>query len=163
MEIIYDNRWQATKVRWLTIACYLLAAASLLWAGARLFDSPAGDDPAPMSGECWAAALGLALVTAMAIYCRLYVTRIASDGRTAAITTLGALNRETRTHQLDEIVGGGYFGTEHPASAPWMTLRIAGARLPYIVDTQAEHAHVARINDLLRPHRNPARTRGKCK
>ena len=151
--VIYENRWQARKVRWLSVGIALWAAGCIWWAAdlARM-DVP----PEASAGEGWWAvvlvAVGLLSLAGMVVYRRVYVVRIVWGDAKVLVTTIGAVREAVHEHDLADFVasdrrGDGIHGGVH---APRVTLRVANRRLPYVIDVQAERFDRARIDALVR-------------
>jgi hypothetical protein len=103
-------------------------------------------------------ALGLAAAGGMALYISLYALRIEVRGEMVAIATMTPFGRRQREFALSLFGESAYHhGRLHHAgpvaggrealwvNAPWMTLRVAGRRLPFVIDLQAEEIDAARL------------------
>jgi hypothetical protein len=147
-QLLVDNAHQARKVRVLTAATVALAAAACVWAlGASLSVAP---DPAAFI----LAPLGVAAAWGLVFYGRRYVVTLRVAGDALALRTafrarelripLERLGRRTlHEGELDLV--------DAPSvNAPWLTLRVDGYRVPFVVDLQAEHVDVQAIVRLQR-------------
>jgi hypothetical protein len=164
-SLLLDNRRQARKVRivfWASVA----AAAFALWSAwgiAETYGLAAGDGG--VLRPLWqrllfggiVAALGLAAAGGMLLYISLYVLRIELRGDTVAIATMTPFGRRKREFARSELGGSAYHhGRMHHRSAagergglwvnaPWITLRVAGRQLPFIIDLQADEIDAGRL------------------
>ena len=145
---LVDNTRQARKVRVLAAAFGALAAAGCAWAlgTAR---SPTSDPAAFIL-----APLGVATALGLFFYGRRYVVamRLAGDAvvlRTAfrareLLIPLERLGRRTTHAGQMQLVDA------PSVSAPWLTLRVDGYRVPFVVDLQSERVDVKGIVGLQR-------------
>lgn len=153
MVEIFSAGGQLVKVRaimWLSLA----AAAVALWAGWGIFGSyglrPAdGGMLAPLGTRLalggGVAALGLVFAGGMWLYGGLYVAAIVYDepNRRLHLRTLSFLGHRDRSFAAGEVDGSSFHNGEFWAggvsvNAPWLTVRMRGRRLPFIVDAQGE-------------------------
>ena len=163
--VLLDNRRQARKVRAVFWAS-LLAAALALWGGWAIFESygTAAADGGVLK-PLWqrllfggfVAALGLAAAGGMALYISLYALRIEVRGDTVAIATMTPLGRRQREFARSLFGESAYHhGRMHHmtsaggrgglwVNAPWITLRVAGRSLPFVVDLQADEIDAGRL------------------
>jgi TMEM70/TMEM186/TMEM223 protein family len=161
MVPVYRAGWQLVKVRAL-MALSLAVLALCLWWGldlARTYGLSPGDGgvlallPQRLAWGGLVALFGVAIAAGMGLYGRRYVARIGFDpdrrqihldtagffGTNRHVTDLADLgsvraHRDVNRGDLGEFVG-------HPTptvNAPWMSVRIAGWRLPLIIDQQGE-------------------------
>jgi hypothetical protein len=173
MQVIVDCHRQAWKVRIFTWATVLWLIGFLYWA----YDmsqtyglSPGDGGVLKPAGTRWSmaavlVALGLAPLIGMAIYARLYVTRLARDGERIMLTVIGLLRAQTVTLPLGAVAtatrndGRGLpFSrwSRISVNAPWITLRAAGR--PYILDQQAEVLDEAALRRLLQDANSAAQS-----
>jgi hypothetical protein len=156
--LLLDSRRQARKVRAVFWAS-LLAAAFALWGGWTIAESYG---LAPGDGgvlrPLWqrllfggfVAALGVAAAGGMTLYISLYALRVEVRGDTIGITTMTPFGRRLREFARSQIGRSAYYQGRmyhrQPSggrdslwvNAPWITLRVAGRRFPFIIDLQAD-------------------------
>jgi len=168
--VLLDNRRQARKVRMLFWAS-LLAAALALWGGwaiAQSYGLSAGDGGVlkPLWQRLlfggFVAALGLAAAGGMLLYISLYALRIEVGGGTVAIATMTPFGRRRREFATSQVGASAYHhGRMHHAApaggqgslwvnAPWITLRVAARRFPFVIDLQADAIDTDRLAVLAR-------------
>lgn len=152
MTEIYHAGSQRLKVRAIAIFSLLVALVAL-WVGWGLFQTyglrPAdGGMLAPLSTRIalggGVAALGIAFAAGMAVYGRCYVTSMRHDpaGQRLHFTTIGLIAGTERSCPLSAVESADYVaGQAHntggvSVNAPWIKLRIAGQKLPLILDAQ---------------------------
>jgi hypothetical protein len=150
MVLIYRAGWQLFKVRALMLLS-LVAVGVCVWFGidlARTYGTEPGDggELAPLGQRLLVAAavilLGVGFAAGMALYGRCYTARIEfdPDSNKYHLYTVGFLGspehvmdaktvRNSRRHS-------GRFQGRIEVDAPWTTVRMAGWRLPLIVDGQ---------------------------
>lgn len=150
-RLLFENRWQARKVQWLSIGAAVWSVGFVWW-GASLIAGPwseKGDEP---YAGAFALVFGLLCAAAMALYRRHYVLRLSSDGGTVHVTTLGWLQATKASHPRQALVSVGRYGDAsfRGVRAPWLTLRVDGRRMPYILDAQAERFEEGAICGLVR-------------
>ncbi len=160
MQVLLENRSQARKVRWLTWGFVLWAAGWLFWAWdtSQTYGLTPGDGGVlrPFSER-----LGMALLIAvlgvlpfagMAFYAGLYLVRIERDGDAVTLTSLGMFRPVQHVHRVDDFLPTGFYegrvNLRQAVHAPWLTLRVAGQRIPFVVDLQAEHVECDAIEAL---------------
>jgi len=155
--LLFENRWQARKVRWLTISFAVWCLAWLYWAWTTLENY--GIEPADGGAlRSFPERLGMAVVIAlcgvlplagMAFYSSLYLTRIERHGDAVLLTALGALRPVLHRYAVADLVPGkayeGRVSGRISVDAPWLTLRVTDRKMPFVVDLQAERADVAAI------------------
>jgi len=160
MRVLFENRWQAKKTRWLTWGLIACTAGCLYWAWllAHTYGLSPGDGGVlrplhqrlMMAG--FVALIGVLPTAGMWVFNRRYLTRIERDEDKVALTTLGLLFRSTRVFRLSDFAGTGYHHGQMSGrisvNAPWMALRVAGVWPPFVVDLQAEHADTSAIRGL---------------
>lgn len=127
----------------------MTAAAALATGICVLWTMFAPDEPvAPIL-----AGLALLLLAALLVYARSYVIRMESDASELILTTLGMLS--PTAHRIPrgsvERIGShdGWIDNSI-VQAPWLTLRVAGRTLPFVLDLQAERIDRPAIAGLLR-------------
>jgi hypothetical protein len=150
MVLIYRAGWQLLKVRALMLLS-LAAMGLCLWWGidlARTYGLEAGDggELAPLGQRLLVAAvvilLGVGFAAGMALYGRCYTARIEfdPDSNQFHLYTIGFFGslehvmdakavRSSRRH-------AGRVTGRIGVNAPWTTVRLAGRRLPLIIDGQ---------------------------
>ncbi len=162
-EVLLENRHQARKVRALTWA-FLLVACGTSWAALGLAESyglsPGDGGVLRPPGERYAmastvAALGLLPALGMLGYGRRYLTSIVRTGDRIELETLGLFGSGRRLEAVPGDLSGGerHAGkVRGPRSvdAPWLTLGLAGHRIPFVVDLQAERVEVEALVKLAR-------------
>ena len=150
-RLLYDNRRQARKVRWVSVGMAVFSGAFVWW-GAVLI---AGADSGP-AGDAYAGAFavvfGLLCAAAMAVYRRHYVVRLSLEMDAVRVTTLGWLSATEDVHDFQALVSVNRYGDSSfdGVRAPWVTLRVAGRRIPYILDAQAERFDERTVHGLPR-------------
>lgn len=164
MTVILENHRQALKVRIMLWASFL-ACAGALYGAQTLFETyglnPGDGGVLRPLGERLAvaglvAALGLSFAGGMAVFASRYAVRLTREGDRVDIRTMTPWG--TRRHRLAvaDFRGGAYFhGRQRnprgpSVDAPWITLRVAGRRLPFIVDLQAETVNKGALGALAR-------------
>ena len=158
---IYTNG-RARRVEWTRIGC-IAAGIGLLWWGWTLtqtYGLNPGDGGVLRSAQerflvgGAVAAMGVLLIAAIQIYCSRYVLHIERAEQSVVITTLGALGKRSRSHPLDAFVrSSSHNGDRIPfqrVNAPWMSLSVAGLRIPYLIDAQSKGFDRSRIQALIR-------------
>lgn len=157
MQVLFENHRQAKKIRWLTISFAVWCVAWLYWAwtafesyGVEPSDGGVLRSLAERLGMAALIALcGILPLAGMAFYSGLYLTRIERHGDAVLLTTLGALRPVLHRYAVADLVPGksyeGRVSGRISVDAPWLTLRVADRRMPFIVDLQAERADVAAI------------------
>lgn len=150
VEIFRAGRqlWKVRLWMWIALACWAVA----LWFAWDLFNSygtrPAdGGVLAPLPVRlAWAgtiAALGFAFVAGMALYGGLYVANMVYDepGDRLHLRTVSFFGNRDRAFpaaavESTDFHDGFFWAGGVTVDAPWYTLRIRGARWPFIVDAQ---------------------------
>jgi len=167
-EVLLENRRQAIKVR-LVFWAMLVAAALAAWGGWSIFESyglSPGDGGVlrplwqRLALGIFVAGLGFAAAGGMALYLSLYALGIERRGDRVTITTMTAFGRRHREFALCELGESAYhhgrIGHVTPSggsaglwvNAPWITLRAAGRRFPFIIDLQAETINIGALSVL---------------
>ena len=171
MAVLFENHKQATKVRWITWGSVICAVGWLYWAWtmAETYGLSPGDGgvlrPAAQryAVACGMVLAALAPLAGMIVYSRLYLVRIERERDDVTLTSIGILMPRRQLFPLSAFVGvSSYEGRSEghiSVNAPWMTLRVAGRRLPFIVDRQAERIDAHAIASLAK--RRPQRVEPK--
>ncbi len=157
---IYLNLRQARKVRallWVSLPVLL----ACLYAGWSVFESyglrPADGGALRPFGERLAfgggiACLGLLLAGGLLLYARSYVLRLSRTGGSLQIETLAPFGRHRHAFEIAAVTGTrhhrGRLTLRQHVHAPWLTLRISGRSLPFILDLQAERFDRAALDRL---------------
>jgi hypothetical protein len=162
MKLLFDNHRQALKVRIVLWVVYVAGVAAL-YAGWNIFQtfglSPGDGGVLRPFGErlafgAFVALLGVGLIAGMMTFARLYAVKLSREDERINIETLTILGIGRKRHSFDiakvgaaayhhgrmsrgVVTGGGSKLFQH-IDAPWITLRTAGQRLPFILDLQAE-------------------------
>lgn len=153
-RLLFENRRQARKVRWVGVGLSLFSLAFVWW-GVTL-TAGAGSGPADdVYAGAFAVFFGLLCGAAMAVYRRHYVVRLSLEMDAVTVTTLGWLSATEDVHHLQALVSVNRYGDAsfNGVRAPWVTLRVAGRRVPYILDAQAERCDEPAIRGLVRAGR----------
>jgi hypothetical protein len=149
MTYIYDAGKQTRKVRflaWLAIAAFL----GSVWGGIDVL----------ADGEIAAAAvifgLGAAFLAGMLVFLDHYACGLSVDFETGAVEvdTPRLFGERSHSFPLARIVGAAYeagetFTIKHHVRAPYIKLRVAGRRWPFVIDMQGHIADRARFERLL--------------
>ena len=162
MTVLLENQRQARKARLVMLGTIVWSIGWLYWSYvlAQSFGLAPGDGGSLRPANQRYAISALALVVAIApvvgmiVYGRVYLMRLERDGDALALTTLGFLFPHTFLVRLSDLTGSTTYDDDKPgvslAEAPWITLRVKGYRLPFIVDLQAEHVNAGAIRALIR-------------
>jgi hypothetical protein len=163
VSVLLENDWQARKVR------LVLAGAALWFIGwswwaydlGRTFGLSPGDggtlrspsERIAVAALVWL--IGFLPFAGMVAYSRIYLTRIERLRDAVSLTVLGILRPATISFPPSAFGQGGaeYEGkmsARVSVNAPWMTLRVRGRLLPFVVDLQAEYVNVSAIRALAR-------------
>jgi len=157
---LMKNHRQARKVRFVLWGSWAAAAACLWWA-TDLFQtyglSP-GDGgelrafPDRIRMAVGIALLGLLPAAALTLFAHRYVVGLLLDPTHLRITVVGWGGRKGSTVAVPraQLLGGRHFhgqlATDRSVvDAPWVTLRVQGKRIPYVLDLQAEVLQLSRI------------------
>jgi len=166
MTEIYRAGSQLIKVRAIMLLS-LASAVAACWYGWVIFQSyglrPAdGGVLAPLGTRLafggGIALLGLAFAAGMALYGRLYATRIDYDEAAGAlhIRTAGFVTGAESVHPVSDVLESDWMAGrfDNPAGvsvdAPWIKLRLSGRSWPLIVDAQGRFPDRALAAKLLR-------------
>lgn len=154
MTPLFENHWQALKVR--VVLWASLPACAGAWYGAWSIFQSFGLSPADggalrpfaerLALGSFVAALGIAFLAGMMVFASRYVVRLGRVGDRVVIETLtpwgiGARRHDFALSQLGESAyyhGRMHTPRGHSVNAPWITLRVAGQWLPFLLDLQAE-------------------------
>jgi hypothetical protein len=133
MSVLYENRRRARRARLGILGAVVWSLGWFYWAYVL------NSGGARTGAVVIVLAVGLLPLVALHFYSSVYVVRIVREGAEIAITTLGLFgNREVRV-PLTAILE-----VARP-EASGMTLRVAGRRMPFILDLQAEHGDLDAI------------------
>lgn len=151
MRVIFDAGPQRWKI-WFVVLICVLCAALFVFAGGHLFVNY-GLQPAeggvlkPLADRLfWLGVFalpGLAIIAALVLYLRCYVTRVELDDEARAYRVALAGPGRTLAFTHEEITGVGYNdGISHAGgisvNAPWYTVRLRGRRFGLIIDMQGD-------------------------
>ncbi len=162
MTLLFDNHRQTLKVRCLMWGIFA-AGLSALYAGWSIFQTlglapgdggvlrPVGERLAFGAGV---ALLGIAGIAGMMLFASLYAVTLSRQGERIEIETLtlSGIGRRHFSFDVSEVGEAAYhhgrmkrgIATDEDVAmydgidAPWITMRVAGRRLPFILDLQAE-------------------------
>jgi hypothetical protein len=156
MILLFDARRQTRKVRGVmlfSLACAVLSVRAGLHL-AQTYGLNAADGgvlaplPVRLAWGVGVALLGVGFAASMGLYGRCYVARIELDeaAQQLHVYTLRFFGTARHVCDASEIVGGrrhrGKLTTPWlSVDAPWRTIRLAGRRLPLILDLQGEVLH----------------------
>jgi len=163
---LLENHWQARKVR-IVFWVVLLGAGFAFWGGWTIFQtfglSPAdGGVLKPLWQRValggFVGALGAAAAGGMYLYISLYALSIAREGNRVSITTMTPFGSRQHAFELSQLGAAAYYhgrmdralssGRSIWINAPWITLRAAGRRFPFIIDLQAESIDIGALTAL---------------
>lgn len=136
MTVLYDNRQRAKRARLGILAAVVWSLGWFYWANVL---RTGGSRPGAIA---IVAIVGVLPLVALHFYSNVYVVRLVRDGNELTITTLGLFgNRELRVSvtTVAEV--------QRP-EAGGMTLRLAGRKMPFILDLQAEYGDLNAISAL---------------
>ena len=161
---LFANQRQALKVR-LVLWGALIACAFALYGGWTIFEtfglSPGdGGELRPFAQRLafggGVAALGLIFAGGMILYASLYVMHMAREGDRVTIETMSVAGTREQAFDASAFAGGRSYKGQVPitpfapgVNAPWVTLRVAGRRLSFILDVQAEVIEREAIRQLM--------------
>jgi hypothetical protein len=159
MTVLFENERQAGKLRKSIVAAVVWAVGWFYWAMvmAHFFGAlPGSEAVGASSARPGLAALmfivGIAPTIGLVVYSRLYLIRIERDQDLVTLTTLGVFKPRVYQVPTSAIVAARTQTDDRSntgAGKPvWITLRIAGRRLPFVADLQAERADIAAITAL---------------
>ncbi len=169
-DLLLRSGAQALKIRilfWIVVIIGVVA----LWGGWAIFQSfglsPADGGVLKPFSERLAfggvvAVLGVALIAGMWLYMSLYALEVVRDGNKIAITTMTPLGDREQNFKVSELGKGahhqgqtnfarvedGLVENHIKVDAPWITLRAAGRRLPFILDMKSQIIEVDAIVSL---------------
>lgn len=160
MSVLFENHRQARKVRLVFVGSVLWWIGWSWWAYdmGRSFGLSPGDGGVlrppsqrlAVAGLLWL--IGFAPFAGMVVYCRVYLTRIERLRDEVCLTVLGWLRPQTHRFPPAAFAGGGAYAGKMAGrisvDAPWMTLRVRGRWLPFVVDRQAEYVNRSAIRAL---------------
>lgn len=149
MQLLFDNRRQAVKVR-VFLWASVVFAAGFAWMGWMFFQELSADPDEPaataLAAGLLVAALGAAFPAGMLVYVSRYLLKLERDGDRLALWTIPPTGLGARKTELalSQIEGSSYYHGRmathrQSVNAPWITLRVTGQRIPYVIDLQAEH------------------------
>ena len=159
MTVLFENERQTGKLRKSIVGAIVWAVGWFYWAMvmAHFFGALPGSESLSSSGPRPGLAalmfiVGVAPTIALIVYSRLYLIRIERDQGLVKLTTLGVFKPRIYQVPTSAFVGArvqtderSKTGTGKPV---WITLRIAGRRLPFVADLQAERADITAITAL---------------
>ena len=162
-ELLFDNQRQAKKARLVVLGTIVWSLGWLYWSSviAQTYGLSPGDGGSlrPANQRFTMAALMLVVAFAplagMAVYGRVYLTRIEREGDRLVLTALGFLVPFRFRIAISDLQGSEEHerkmtgGSGVSVDAPWITLRAKGYRLPFVVDLQAEHVDKRAILGLI--------------
>ena len=159
MTILFENERQGKKLRKSIVAAIVWAVGWFYWAMvmAHFFGALPGSEAVGASGSRPGLAalmffVGVAPFAGLLVYSRIYLIRIEHMQDVVTLTTLGVFS--PRVYQVPQsVIVAARTQTDDRnntgAGKPvWITLRIAGRRLPFVADLQAERADMAAITAL---------------
>jgi hypothetical protein len=152
-KLLVSNTRQVKKLRVLTWSFTLLGLASIAAAVYSALD-PAADATWYILGP-----FGALVAIGMHVYSARYVAAMHEEGDAVVLSTAAI---PARTHRVPfERIGRRVLhdgklemGDAPSVHAPWITLPVAGYRLPFIIDMQAE---VVEVQAIMRLDRRPTR------
>jgi len=172
MEMLFTSHAQAVKVR-IVLWVSVLVCAGTLYGGWSLFETyglnPGDGGVLRPFGErmtlgIFVAALGLIFAGGMMVFASIYATHLAREDDQVIIDTLTPWCVGTWRHELNisEVGESAYHHGrfDRPVStgmgmplmqrvdAPWITIRTAGRRLPFIFDLQAKIINIGALSVL---------------
>ncbi|MGD9868062.1 MAG: hypothetical protein AB7U38_08725 [Hyphomicrobiales bacterium] len=160
MQILLDGTptWKLRMLLWGGYA----ACAGMLWWGwdlSRTYGLNPGDGGVlrplweRLAFGGFTAFLGLGFAASMILMTRIYVTRLMRDGKRLVIETLTALGVGARRIEVPvgAVKGGSYHHGSGPngVDAPWITLRVQGRRIPFMLDVKARGIDRSGLSRLL--------------
>lgn len=166
MTVIIHN---PKRSRWVRIVTWLLLIfAAGFVAGGVLIAQTYGLNPAdggvlkPLAVRMGfggaVAAIGILIGGGMWLYGTLYVSELVQEGNALTVETLSLSGTSQKEHAVGDITGGSFYHGRmrqpgimtQTINAPWLTLRVKGKWLPYIIDGQADEINVAALEKLNR-------------
>ena len=164
MKTLFTNHRPAIKVRCVLWAS-MLACAAALYGGWAIFESyglSAGDGGIlrpfgeRLAFGMFVAGLGLIFAGGMMVFANIYATHLERGNGKVIIQTLNPWGIGTRRHEFDIAqIGEAAYHEGRTRSfrgpsvnAPWISLRTAGRRLPFVLDLQAEIIEIGPLSVL---------------
>lgn len=140
------NRFQALKVRALYTLFSVGGVATAAWLAPQAFENA---DPALWIG----ASLALAVAVAMHVFASRYVVAMDGDAQSVVISTAELLAparhiSRTAIRAVEYREGRSTPGMVQSVHAPWVKIRVAGYRLPFVVDMQSDYVDEAALQSL---------------
>jgi hypothetical protein len=159
MTVLFENERQAGKTRKAIVAAVVWAVGWFYWAMvmAHVFGALPGSEAVGASGSrpglaALMAFVGVAPFAGLLVYSRIYLIRIEHMQDVVTLTTLGVFSPCVYRVPQSAIVAAktqtddrNNTGVGKPV---WITLRVAGRRLPFVADLQAERADMVAITAL---------------
>lgn len=133
MTVLYENRQRAKRARLGLLAALVWSLGWLYWAYAL---KGGGTRPGIVA---IVVIVGLLPLAALHFYSSAYVVRLVRNDDEVTITTLGLFGN--RNHRVP---CAGILAVDRP-EAGGMTLRLAGRKMPFMLDLQAEHGDLNAI------------------
>lgn len=156
MTVLFENERRAGKLRKSIVAAVVWAVGWIYWAMvmAHFFGALPGSEAVAASGARPGLAavmflVGVAPFVGLLFYSRIYLLRIERNGDVVTLTTLGVF--KPRVYQVPKsvIVSARTQVDDKNGGKPvWISLRIAGRRLPFVADLQAEQIDAPAITAL---------------
>jgi hypothetical protein len=167
METLFRAGRQLVKVRAVMLFSLVCAAASLWWGfdlaqtyGSRPAEGGAlAPLPVRLAWGVGVGSLGVIFAAGMWLYGRCYVAKMELDQRTGTlhVYTVRFFGSRKQVFDVSDILGSSYhegkfdgMGVVPTVDAPWRSMRLAGRRLPLIVDQQGVFLEEELVNKLLR-------------
>lgn len=161
--VIFENRKQAKKVRWILLGSVIWLAGWLYWAWSLSETyglSPGDGGVLKPAADRYAVAAITALIgivppAGMMLYAKwCYLVRIERQRDAVLLVTFGLLRESGTLYAPDDFVAAiyheGRWEGRITVHAPWISLYVAGRMLPYIVDMQADFVNRSAITALAR-------------
>lgn len=155
MTVLFENEGRSGKTRKAIIAAVVWAVGWCYWAmvmthllGGLPGSSAVGETARPGLAAVMAL-VAVAPLIGLLFYSRIYLMRIEREGDLVQLTTLGVF--KPRIYQLprEAIVSARTQTDEKNGNKPvWISLRVAGRRLPFVADLQAERVDAPAITAL---------------
>jgi len=155
MTVLFENEGRSGKTRKAIIAAVVWAVGWCYWAmvmthllGGLPGSSAVGETARPGLAAVMAL-VAVAPLIGLLFYSRIYLMRIEREGDLVQLTTLGVF--KPRIYQLPRgaIVSARTQTDEKNGNKPvWISLRVAGRRLPFVADLQAERVDAPAITAL---------------
>ena len=155
MTVLFENEGRSGKTRKAIVAAVVWAVGWCYWAmvmthllGGLPGSSAVGETARPGLAAVMAL-VAVAPLIGLLFYSRIYLMRIEREGDVVQLTTLGVF--KPRIYQLprEAIVSARTQTDEKNGNKPvWISLRVAGRRLPFVADLQAERVDAPAITAL---------------